>query len=243
MVALLRRLGPIDARNVVRDPLLVWIALLPPALALALRFGVPALSQLLAQRLGFELAPYLPLLLAGYVLLAPTMVGMVVGFLLLDERDDRTLIALLVTPVAPGDYLGYRLLLPTVVGMAVTLLCLPLTGLLPLPPAIGLAVALLAAPSSPLLALLLAALADNKVAGLALLKLLNVLLMLPVLAFFVAEPWQWLAGLAPTFWAAKALWLAVEGRSLLPALIAGVAVNGVALTLLAARYRRTLHRV
>lgn len=242
MVGLLRRLGPVDARNVARDPLLLWIALLPPAMALATRLGVPPLARLLRGALGFDLAPLLPLLLAGFALLAPTMVGMVVGFLLLDERDDRTLSALLVTPVAPAAYLGYRLLLPTLVGLASTLLCLPLAGLLPLSPATLLAVALLSAPSAALLALLLATFADNKVAGLALLKLLNVLLMLPLLAYFVAAPWQWLAGIFPSYWAAKALWLAVEGRSALPALAAGAVVNGAALVLLALRYRFELQR-
>ena len=51
---------------------------------------------------------FLPLMVAG-------MVGTVVGFLLLDQRDDQTMTALLVTPLSLGDYLRYRMTLPMLV--------------------------------------------------------------------------------------------------------------------------------
>ena len=44
--------------------------------------------------------------MGGYLMTAPGIVGMVVGFLLLDERDERTLSALRVTPLSMRRYLA-----------------------------------------------------------------------------------------------------------------------------------------
>ena len=63
---------------------------------------------------------------------APGMVGMVIGFLFLDERDARTLTALRTTPMSMRQYLGYRVALPLLLGTASTLMGYPLTGLTPL---------------------------------------------------------------------------------------------------------------
>jgi fluoroquinolone transport system permease protein len=42
------------------------------------------------------------------VVVMPALVGMVIGFLLLDQRDDQTLAALQVTPLTLNGYLIYR---------------------------------------------------------------------------------------------------------------------------------------
>ena len=44
-------------------------------------------------------------------------------------------------------------------------------------------------------------------------KGMGVLLLAPMIAWFVPQPWQWLLGIFPTFWSAKAYWLAAAGES------------------------------
>ena len=105
--AILGTLGPIDARSIGRDSLLAWMLPFPLVMAAILRFGVPALALRLESELGFDLRPYYPLITAYFaVLFAPLLVGMLVGFVLLDERDDETLKALLVTPLPFEQYLA-----------------------------------------------------------------------------------------------------------------------------------------
>ena len=58
---------------------------------------------------GFDIVPYFPLVMGGYLMTAPGMLGMVIGFLLLDERDARTLSALCVTPLSMRQYPAYRI--------------------------------------------------------------------------------------------------------------------------------------
>jgi fluoroquinolone transport system permease protein len=67
-----------------------------------------------------------------------------------------------------------------------------------------LAIATLAGLSAPLLALVLATAAPNKVAGFAMVKVLNGVNLLPVVAFFLPVPLQYVAGVLPAYWPMRA---------------------------------------
>lgn len=232
-----------DFKNVRRDSLLVWLPLVPLLVALLARWGIPALAAWLSAEAQLDLHPYYPLIMSFFLPFPAGFAGIVVGFLLLDERDDRTLLALRVTPLPLTTYLVYRLTLPLLAGTLMALLTYPLVGLLPLPGTVLVLVALLSSAAAPLMALVLASLAANKVAGLALQKLLGTLLFLPVLAYFVPEPWQWLAGLFPTYWPMKVFWLAVTGRAYLLPLLIGALINGAYLLYLGRLFGRAMHRM
>jgi fluoroquinolone transport system permease protein len=237
-------LAPIDRRSVMRDPLLRWTVLLPVLLALGLRWGGPPLVEQLGQTIGYALTPhYTPLLGVALLMMVPMLVGTVVGFLLLDQRDDDTLTALLVTPMPLAAYLTYRLGLPVLLSTAVAAALLPLAGLGGAH-WIGLLVAAAAAaPLAPLFALALAAFAANKVQGFALMKAFNVLSIPPLVAYFVGAQWQWAFYWAPTYWPAKVYWavLADDGPDVLRYLAAGLALQAGCVWLLLRLYRRRLN--
>ena len=201
-----------DTRVVWRDPLLKWVLLLPIGLALLLRVLIPKAQAALLVSAGFEAAPYYPLVMGGYLMTAPGIVGMVVGFLLLDEQDARTLTALRVTPLSMRRYLAYRVTVPLLVATASTLAGYRLIGVTPLPLGPLVAISVVGALSAPLLALVLATAAPNKVAGFAIVKVLNGLNLLPIAAFFVPRPLQYVAGIIPAYWPMRAFWSAAEGE-------------------------------
>jgi fluoroquinolone transport system permease protein len=124
---------------------------------------------------------------------APGIVGMVVGFLLLDEQDAHTLTALRVTPLSMRRYLAYRVTVPLLVATASTLAGYRLIGVTPLALGSLFAISVVGALSAPLLALVLATAAPNKVAGFAIVKVLNGLNLLPIAAFFLRTFSAWLA--------------------------------------------------
>lgn len=242
MIRIFRTLGPVDLKNIQRDALLLWVPLLPLLLGLALRYIAPALGAMLARETDFDLTTLYPLLMSGFLMTTPIVVGMVIGFLLLDERDDQTLTALLVTPLPVTGYLAYRLLAPAVVGFVMSLVAFPIAGLVTLPLGELIAIAAVGALVAPMMALFLAAFAENKVAGFALVKFANLIILVPSIAFFVQSDWQVLAGIVPTYWAMKALWVALDGGSAWPYLAAGLVVNLLALWLLVRRFRTVLYR-
>ncbi|MEX2401214.1 MAG: hypothetical protein WD423_10610 [Rhodothermales bacterium] len=228
-IDIIRRVGPVDLRNVRRDDFLAWVIGLPFLIALLFRFGVPPLSGWLAGSFDFDLTPYYPLIMSSFVVMAPSMVGMVTGFLLLDERDDRILTALLVTPMPFGAYLSYKITAPLVVGFVVTLAGYPIAGLAPIPFGDLLVVALMGSLTGPVSALFLAVTADNKVSGFALTKVLNTINVLPIAAYFVAMPWQLFAGVVPAYWPIKLVWLSASGQPIAGIAAAGFVVNVVAI--------------
>ncbi len=117
----IRALGPIDIRSVWRDSLLRWMFAMALGLGFLLRWGIPPLSVKLANDYSFDLVAYYPLVMSMMLPTLPILVGVIIGFLLLDERDDRTLSALQVTPLTLRGYLIYRLTLPIVLSVVLTL--------------------------------------------------------------------------------------------------------------------------
>ncbi|MCC6742874.1 MAG: hypothetical protein IT175_03345 [Acidobacteria bacterium] len=237
LTSTLGALARIDFANVRRDSLLLSTAFGPLLLALLYRFGVPQLTGALARGADFDLVPYYGLLMSFFLMMPPGLVGMIVGFLLLDERDDRTLTALLVTPLSLSTYLAYRVTAPLLVGVLATLLCYPIAGLAPLAIPDLAVIAVLAAVTGPITALFLVSFAENKVAGFALVKIINLVNVLPIAAYFLDLPWQLVGGVVPGYWPMKMLWLATAGESYLAYGLAGLAANVAILWLLLARFK------
>jgi fluoroquinolone transport system permease protein len=200
-----------DARQLNREPFLRFMLFYPFILAVFARWLIPFVVEGLGHLL--DLSPYLPIIGALVsILVTPILNGVAAGFLLLDEKDAGTLLAIRVTPFSASRYLRYRMIVPVVGSLIATPVITVMMDLFR--PAwldlllLSLAGALLA----PLIALLLALVATNKVQGFALAKGMGVLVIAPVASWFVGEPWHWLFGLVPTFWPVKAFWLMLDGQ-------------------------------
>ncbi len=243
-VAILKTLGPIDARTVRRDSFLRWVLLLPFVLGAILYWGLPALTQWLLRAHDFDLAPY-HVLVVSYLVVAmvPLILGQVLGFMLLDERDDGTLRALLVTPMSIEGYLVYRIGVPLLGSSAIAFAVLVMAKLAPLPSHQLVPIALLYAIETPIMTLLMAGMCENKVQGFAFAKTVGSLALIPVAAYFVDPPWQYLAGVIPPFWPLKAFWLASEGAPGYWSTIAvGLVVHVGVLAWLVKRFKRNIRR-
>ena len=208
-----RALGPIDLKSVTRDTMLRWLVCVPIMWALLARWGVPVLTSWLAERYAFDLRPYYPLLMSFIVLMVPTLVGAVVGFLLLDHRDDNTLTALQVTPLTVRGYLVYRTAVPIALSIVMIMAVIAIADVVSIGVVPALLAALQAAPAAPLYAVFVGAFAANKVQGFALLKAAGVLSWPPIFAFFVESEWQVAFGLDPLYWPVKLFWMLEAGES------------------------------
>lgn len=197
-----------DARNVYRDSFLVYAFVLPVVMGVAGNLAIPPLTDALAARTGFDLTLYWPLITGYYMLLSvPVLMGTIVGFLLIDERDEHVLSAIQVTPVPLPAYLCYRVALPAVLSIVLSTLGWWLTGLSALPPGAMALAACGAAPLAPATMLFLAGWAANKIQAFALLKIISAFMLVPVAAYFVPTPWQYAVGAVfPPYWPMMAAW-------------------------------------
>ncbi len=233
-----------DMRSIRRDPLLIYMILVPWLMLLLVRSVVPGLTARLAVGFEFDLVPYYPLILSFFFLLQiPLIFGVIMGLLLLDERDDNTLTALQVTPVSLTTYAAYRAII--IVGLSIVhiVICSPLSGLASLSVLPALApISILSGLFAPLVALLLAAFAANKVEGLALMKGLTILMVGPLLAYFIGSQWQLLLGILPSYWPAKAFWVAQQNGSIWRYVGIGMAYYAVLLMWFLRRFQARMHR-
>ena len=251
MTQLVPKLGRNDIRLIGRDSFLVFMFLFALAIALILRVGLPALNTYFAGHgvlpnatISTSLSDLYPMLVAFFALFdGALLVGAVFGFVLLDEKDDNTIKAMLVTPVPLRLYVIYRVALPAFLAafVIITMLLLINQALLPV-----WQLCLLAAGASltaSITALAFATFAENKVQGFALSKFGGIAGWAILIGWFIAEPWQWLIGLFPPFWVSKAYWMALDGRELWwAALAAGVVLQMGLVWLLVQRFNRVVYR-
>lgn len=239
MVRAIRAFGANDLRNILRDSMLLIFLLAPLFGVAVLRLAVPLATVYLDSRYRFDLTAYYPLLLSLLMLGLPMGFGALVGFMVLDERDDDTLTALRVTPASITGYAGYKVSVAISMSFAYTLGCISLTGLVPvalLPNLVP--AALLAGLFSPVAAFLLVSLANNKVEGLAISKAFGVFILGPLAAYFIDPNWQLLLGILPTYWPAKAFWTASDGGNYWPYFLMGLAYNLALVALLLRRFKK-----
>jgi len=213
------KLGRNDARLIGRSSMLIGVILFLILIALTLRFGMPWLNVYLAEHavlpsenISKSLADFYPLIVAFMVIFSSAAIaGFIFGFVLLDEKEDNTIKAMLVTPVPFNQFVMFRVGSPTllaffaVVGvmLCVNQALVPLWQLL-----------LIAAGASlvaPTTTLFLAIFAENKLQGFVYGKFISLVGWIIILGWFVAEPWQWLFGLFPPFLITKSYWMALQG--------------------------------
>jgi len=236
-MSLLRR----DLQGMYRDPLLLTGLLGPLPLLLLARCGFPALNATLAARTAVRLDAYAPFAAMLLVSIIPMLIGLMSGFLLLEERDERLLAYYAVTPLKRRGYLLARLLLPMGLAAVWSALFLGGSGLTMLTAQTWPALVLLAL-EAPLFALLLAGLAANKVEGLALSKLGGLFIAAPVAFYLLPRPWSYAAALLPNYWTALSYDIGSLANGfpphLAPAFAAGLALHLLLLAALLARFVR-----
>lgn len=234
-----------ETRNMLREPELSFLLLAPFLIGLLLRLGLSPLVGLVKEGLAYDLRVHIPFILGFLMLVPPLLVGMVVGFRLIDDRDGGILDYIAVTPLDSGGYIILRLILPS-------LLSIPLTAMLPyfltgyeieLPsPHLILGIAAINALGAPILVLILTAFAENKIAAMALAKVAGILFLAPLAGYLISHPALYLLGIIPPFWGPLAFVRAAAGEAVGGYIAAGFLSAALWLALLSFLYSRRRRR-
>jgi len=193
-----------DTRMIRGDPMLILSLMVPFILWALMQFIFPIVAQFILDRWSFDINSWYRQ--AGYffMVLIPMMMGMVYGFILLDERDGGIITAISITPMGKPGYLKLRLGIPMVLSflfVVVFQLVLGLQGSNGMLQIIVLSAIL--SSQSLMMLLFLGAYADNKVMGLAIAKGFGILVLGPVLDFILPRPLNWLGAYSPMFWTGR----------------------------------------
>jgi fluoroquinolone transport system permease protein len=199
--ARLGRLLAADSMNVSRDPMLLLATVLSIAPAALMLLGRDTLDA--AALSSFGVAGF-SLYAMPLVLMIPAMlIGWVTGFLFLEDRDDGPLLAIDVTPPGKEGFFAYRAAATALVTGAITLAACRLL-LADQGWAFAILMSAMIGFEAVLAAIVLPAIARNKVEGLALTKLVNLASLVPFLAV-IPSPWRLVGGLFPSYWVGELL--------------------------------------
>lgn len=227
-----------DLKQITRDPMLAFSLLGPLLLAVALRFGVPFAAEIVRSKFGTDISGYYHIIVSFMILLTPLILGMLSGFLILDERDENLINYFAVTPLAKRGYFMYRLSVPILLSAVCSMFLLLFIDLVPFDSLSSLLMIPMLALEAPIITLFLVAFASNKVEGLALSKAAGLIIFAPALIFVLPMPWQLIAGIVPAYWISKTFLLGLEGESMQAVLCAvmGIMIHLLYLRLLMKRF-------
>lgn len=251
MTQLARQLGRTDVKLFGRDRFPLFMFLFVVYIAVALRFLLPWANDYLANEnvlpnefIASYLSDYYPVIVAYMAFYTGALIiGTVVGFVMLDEKDHNTLRAMLVTPVPLREYLVYRAGLPAVLGFVIVVAMVLGINQALVPWWQLLLLAGGASLFAPIVTLFYANFAENKVQGFAYSKFTGVSGWIIMLGWFIPEPFQWLFGLFPPFWISKAYWMAFAGNGWWwGALFLGIVLQLGVIYWLVQRFQRVAYR-
>lgn len=248
MTTLIRRLGSNDARIIARDQFLISMLAYSFVIMAILRLATPPITNALLNGTGFDLSTLYPLIVSGLIVhqAAAVLSGCIAGFMLIDERDQNTLTALLVTPVPMPQYLGYRVLVPMAMSFVLGFFGVLVMGNITAEITWwqSALMALVNAPFAAAISLMMATFAENKVAGFAMIKIVGSLMLIILGAWFVAEPWQFLFGVYPPYWTMKAFWAIEVGSAWWPLyMVVSLVTHSIALWFLVRAFQRAAYDV
>jgi len=170
------------------------------------RYVLPALEE----PAGFQVDLLADYILAALALITPMIYGAVIGFSILDDRDDHILSSIKVTPLSIHQFLSFRIAMVLVFSFAACIFVLWFSNIGGLSWGDKIVVAFLATLSAPMTGFLINALSKNKIEGFAVMKGLGMVVVVPVVAVYFTDATELFFSVIPGFWPAKVISSAVR---------------------------------
>jgi len=185
-----------ELKGIIRDRMNLFFVFFPVILGVIGYFIIPIVQDSVAPGNPTpQIVAMFLILITGYIF------GAVTAFTLLDDRDDNVLMSLKITPISVRLYVVLKLIISYIFGIFATVLLIYATGFLP-NASFGniVMISLIGALQGPSVALIVNSFAKNKVEGFVIMKMSGLLLMIPVLVFFIFNWQEVFLIFAPGFW-------------------------------------------
>jgi fluoroquinolone transport system permease protein len=154
----------------------------------------------LVQKTGFDVMLYASYVFSFILLMNAGMLGIVTGFMMLDERDGNIAQLLEITPLGRSGYLVNRLLFAYILSVFYCLVSFAVFRLVALPFYSVMLLCLLSAIYTAIIGLLIYSGADDKVKGLTFAKGLNTLVLFAFTDLFALNWLTILSWFFPPYW-------------------------------------------
>lgn len=193
-----------------RDSLMGFMLVYPLIFAFLGRYGLVWVEG----RYGFDFSPYTDLILVIMVLLVPISFGALLGFSILEDRDDEIFQSIRISPLSIETFIGFRLVLVYFLCLLATIFIIWFSEIGGLKFRKIVEISILASLEAPLSGLMINALAKNKIEGFAIVKGGSSIIILPIIALFFSDIKELLFSFAPGFWTAKSISVLIRNGGL-----------------------------
>lgn len=222
-----------DFKLIFRDPSLRSFLVLPLVLFSLMVWAVPYL----AERYEF-IEPYLPLFLMIAVIENTQLFSFISSMVLIDEKETEVALVYGVVPLSKAEYIASRFLIPYLFTVVLNIILFQVQPLFEIHFGTNLLISFLAASVVPVYVMAINSIVRNRFEGMVYIKAFNMLVLVPVAAFFVPEQWKHLFGIFPTHWIFQSIELATQGLSTALMLIVGFIFWGGLMALTARLFLR-----
>jgi len=192
-----------DIRQILRDSVMLALMMAPLLVIIVFKLMLVFLVPVVETKTTLDISLWIPWIVAFVLLLNSGMLGVVTGFMMLDDKDGNIAELMSVTPLGRSGYLLNRLSLVSAMSVFYTVLAYFALGIVRLPPGTVFLLAVLLAVYSATIGLVLFSGAENKVKGLTFSKALNVFILF---AFADLFPLKWFTVAAwffPPYWISR----------------------------------------
>ncbi len=179
-----------DARNVARDPLLLFLLTYGALIAVVARFAGPYIP---VDLIGLYLAP-------AVIIVAAQLGGAILGFSLVEEREQQTWLLFRVVPSGATTFAVYVIAATALIALTTSALCAIVYGRPVVNPGVFAGSLFAAAMGAPLFLLFLGAFASNKIEAMAMYKTGGSVTAVPILIFLMPSAWHWTLWWSPWYW-------------------------------------------
>lgn len=196
-----------ELKKWLRDPMTRFMFFYPFLFGFIGRYALPAI----ADTNGFSIEANADFIVTALTLMAPMIFGAIIGFSILDDRDDNIIDSIKVTPLTLTFFMSFRLAIVYLFSFAASIFIMWFSDIGNLTWGNILLIAFLASFSGPLTGLLINIFAGNKIEGFAMMKLIGMILIIPVISLFFNDYKELFFAVIPAFWPAKIIATVIRG--------------------------------
>ncbi len=184
-----------DIRQIFRDKTLTFFLVAPMLLIVFVRIFVPFITKQYPIVLEYH-----PMLMMFASIQTAIMFGFIVSFIILDEKDENVLQVIRVLPISPFYFILYRLLFATTFSTLGAFLMINLSGIAYPGFTNSILLSIQYGLTAPFITLIISTFAKNKIEGMAFFKGVDLVLLLPLLSFFISGYTKYIFSIIPAFW-------------------------------------------
>jgi len=206
-----------DFKLIFRDPSLKSFLFLPILLFIIIIWAVPYLVD----KYDF-LIPYLPVMLVVAAIENTQMFSFISSMVLIDEKETEVAKVYGIIPLSKPTYLLSRFIIPYTFTVLINVILFAVQPFFTINLGINLLLSCLVAMVVPVYAMAVNCIVENRMQGMVYIKAFNILVLLPIAAFFVPENIKHLFGFLPTHWLFQSIAHVTQGLPMF--LMAGISL-------------------